>query len=151
MKTSLLSVAARWSQPRAILLLSVLLGLCAAPVAQAQETSRWAGVEKTGELSYRVWACNPAAQHGQVQLVDASQRVLYEQFSSAVNFGNKLNLRELPDGAYTFVVVIGHDVHRFGLQLSSTRQRLAALGDDQLPGARPRPASVAALTAGPAH
>lgn len=141
MKTLLFSVATRWGQQRLVLLLSVLLGLCATPAVRAQESSRWAGVEKAGELSYRVWACNPGCQRGQVQLVDAEHRVLFEQFSSAVSFGQNLNLRELPDGRYTFVVTIGREVHRFGLALSSTQQRVAVLGDDQLP-ASPRPASA---------
>lgn len=151
MKTSLLSVAARWGRQRLVLLLSVLLGLCAAPVAQAQETPRWAGVEKTGELRYRVWACNVFSQRGSVRLVNAHRGILYEQLSSAVNFGERFNLRLLPDGRYTFVVTIGPDVHRFDLQLrSSDPQRQADLGDDQLL-AHPRARSVAALAAEAAH
>lgn len=141
-KTLLFSVATRWGQQRLVRVLSVLLGLCATPAVRAQESSRWAGVENAGELSCRVWACNPGCQRGQVQLVNAKHRILYEQLSSAVSFGQSLNLRELPDGRYAFVVTIGRAVHRFGLELSSSQQRVAALGDDQLP-VSPRPANAA--------
>ena len=126
------------------------LGLCAPPVAQARETPRWAGVNQAGELTSVVWACNVASQRGAVRLVDADQNVLYEQFSAATNFGKRLNLRRLPDGRCAFVVTIGPDVHRFDVQLSSTRQRQAELGNDQLL-ARPRAGSVAALAPGAAH
>ncbi len=144
MKNPSLSVAGRCAPPRTVWLLSALLGVFSAQAALAQEGPRTAGVDKIGELTYRVWACNPASRRGRVQLVDASNKVWYELVSTAPSLGRVLNVAELPDGRYEFIMKIGREEHRFGLNLRSTEVRLAEVGADQQRPAGPRLASVAA-------
>lgn len=139
--------AARWGRRRIVLLLSVLLGVCVAPVARAQVPPQSAGVNKTADLTYLVWASNPASKHAKVQLIGADNRVWYEQFSTAHSFGQRLDLSELPDGRYAIVVNIGRDAHRFDLRLHSTEQRVAEVGPEQQPG-RQGLVSVAPQAAG---
>ncbi len=143
-KKLLFSVAARRGT---VLLLSACLGVLGTQVARAQEGPQQAGVNKVGEQSFQVWAYNPDGRYGRVQLVDNSNNVLFEEGSSAIHFGSRLNVGDLPDGHYVFMVRIGREEHRFGLQLHSTSQRLVQVGDDQLQSpAALRGAGVAVLS-----
>ena len=151
-KKLLFSVAARRGT---VLLLSACLGVLGTQVARAQDTQvaraqegpQQAGVNKVGEQSFQVWAYNPDGRYGRVQLVDNSNNVLYEEGSSAIHFGSRLNVSDLPDGRYVFMVRIGREEHRFGMQLHSTSQRLVQVGDDQLQSpAALRGAGVAVLS-----
>ncbi len=138
---SSLSVAARWGQWRAVLLLSALLGLLGARAARAQENPL-AGAYQTHGLTYQVWGRNPAHQAGRVRLVDENGRVLYKRLSFDTNFGVQMDLSDLPDGRYAFVVEIGREAHRFNVELRTTTQRLAEVSGDQAP-AGPRLLSTA--------
>ena len=120
------------SQRSALLLLSALLSILDAQAALAQDSPRTAGVYQLSGLTYRVWANNLAARRGRVRVIDRSNRVWYDQTSSARSFGQLLNLSELPDGNYAIVMEIGREERRFDLQLHSTSQRAATVSADQL-------------------
>lgn len=136
MKNLLLSSAARWGRRTPVLLAGALLGLALPTPGRAQDAPRWAGVEKESDMSYRVWACNPACKPGFVRLVDAKGRIYFEEFSSAVNFGRKLNVKELPDGQYALLVQIGRETHRFDLKMQSESRRWAEVSSPTAPPAR---------------
>lgn len=140
---SSLPVAARWGQRRVVLLLSALLSIIGVRAARAQESQGLAaGMYQAHDLTYRIWGCNPARRPGRVQVVGENGQVLYEQLSSAANFGGLFNLSDLPDGHYALVVEIGREEHRFAVQLRTTGQRLAEVSGDQMLAA-PRPLSAA--------
>ncbi|MBD2723044.1 hypothetical protein [Hymenobacter armeniacus] len=84
------------------------------------------------DLSYRVWACNPAAKPGFIQMVDDKGTVYFEQYSSATNFGRKLNFSELPNGKYTILVKIGYDEHRFSVNMQSSSRQWADVEQQEL-------------------
>jgi hypothetical protein len=146
MKNLLLCAAARWGRRASFPLASVLLGLGLATPAVAQEASRWAGVEKVSDFSYRVWACNPAGKPGAIRLVDKKGLIYYEQFSSAVNFGRQLNFSNLPGGEYALLVKIGRETHRFDLNMKSESRRWVEVKNSN---ARPNRSLVSLQAAAP--
>jgi hypothetical protein len=126
MKTSLVQPALF---RRAVLATSLLLNAALAQPARAQHQP--AGVQRLNDFTYRVWASNPAVQPGRVQLVDLSSgRVLYEERSSAVSFGQKFNVSQLPDGRYAFVVNVGPQKFSYALHLRTAATRTAELHAD---------------------
>ena len=137
MKNSFVPVAARRGRLGAALLQSSSLGLALTQPAQAQQPVSPAGVEKMSDFSYRVWASNPAAQPGRLQLLNAATgTLLYEEYSSKVSFGRKFNVRDLPDGQYAFVVKLGKQQYRYTLNLHTTSQRSAELSAAATPTGR---------------
>lgn len=130
MKASPVSVAARWARLRFALLLGATFALGSAAPAQAPLTNAPVGVEKMADFRYRVWVSNPAAQPGRLQLVDAGTgAVLYNELNSQVSFGQRFNVRNLPDG-------------RYALSLRTTAQRSAELTAEAVPAAGRRVAGL---------
>jgi hypothetical protein len=96
-----------------------------------------AGVRQMADFTYLVWASNPAAQRGQLQLVDTQNGgILYQQSSAAVSFGQKFNVRSLPDGHYAFIVKLGPRQYRYALTLRTTTQRSSTLQADSIQPSR---------------
>lgn len=127
MKTSLAPFAVL---RRAALSATLLCATLAVPAA-AQQASPRTGVQQLPDFTYRVWASNPAVQRGQVQVVDlGSGRVLYEERSSAVSFGGRFDVSQLPDGHYAFVVKVGSQQFRYALNLRTAATRSAELRAD---------------------
>jgi hypothetical protein len=132
MKNQFERTAARPGQLISTLVLGAMLGLT--QPARAQETPMPAGVVKIADFSYRVWASNPTAQRGKLQLVStADGKVLYEERSSSVSFGRRFDIRYLPDGQYAFVVKLGKQQYRYGLNVQTTSQRSSVLSAGPLP------------------
>lgn len=131
MKNLFVHEAARWGQLRFVLVLGATLALLNTAPLRAQGTGQPVGVKKVADFSYRVWASNPAAQRGTLQLVDAETgAVLYEENSTRASFGQQFNVRNLPDGNYAFVVKLGPQRYRYPLRLHTTAQRSAELSAD---------------------
>ena len=127
MKTPFASFALR----RAAFVVASAAGTALAMPAQAQQVGPPAGVQQLSDFAYRVWASNPAAQRGQVQLVDLTTgHVLFEERSSAVSFGQKFNVSQLPDGRYAFVVHVGPQKFSYSLHLRTAATRSAELRAD---------------------
>ncbi|SFQ76784.1 hypothetical protein [Hymenobacter arizonensis] len=140
MKNLIYSASARCGWLGSILLLGALLSLLPGSSALAQDTSaHWAGVNKIDEFRYKVWGCNPASLRGTVRLVNAKGDVLHVMSSTDISFGQRLNVSELPDGEYKFLVTIGKEVHSFALNLqtlparSLQPERLAQVSPELMP------------------
>jgi|GEM_PF-3540788 len=118
-------------------LLGMLLTACYSPQALAQANPPTpAGVQKLSDFIYRVWASNPTAQRGTLQLIDVQKgAVLYEERSARVSFGQQFNLRQLPDGHYAFVVKLGQQQYRYPLTMQTTSQRSCDLQPEPAPAA----------------
>lgn len=127
MKTPFASFALR----RAALVVASATGAALATPVQAQQAGAPAGVQQVSDFAYRVWASNPTAQPGQVQLVELSTgRVLYEERTKAVSFGQKFDVSQLPDGRYAFVVNVGPRKFSYSLNLRTAAVRSAELRAD---------------------
>jgi hypothetical protein len=118
------------------MLVATTFGLLSPTGALAQSAPP-AGVTKLNDFSYLVWASNPKAQPGKLQLVNRqSGSILYQEYSSGISFGQKFNVSGLPDGQYAFVVKIGGQKFSYPLSLRTTVQRSAELntaaGSDSL-------------------
>lgn len=82
-------------------------------------------------------------QPGRLQLVDAGTgAVLYNELNSQVSFGQRFNVRDLPDGRYAFVVSLGRQQYRYALSLRTTAQRSAELTAEAVPAAGRRVAGL---------
>ena len=116
---------------RAAFVVASAAGAALATPAQAQQVGRPAGVQQLSNFAYRVWASNPTAQRGRVQLVElGTGRVLYEERSTAVSFGQKFDVSQLPDGRYAFVVHVGPQKFSYSLHLRTAATRSAELRAD---------------------
>lgn len=124
MKNLFFFEAARWGRFYFALAVAVSMLLLASPT-HAQNRQVWAGVVKNSDLSYLVWACNPAARPGAIRVVNNRGQVCFEEYSSAISFGRRLDFAELPDGKYAIMVKIGRDMHRFDVTMQSSARRWA--------------------------
>ena len=107
-----------------LLLLGATLSLLTLGSAVAQDAPyQQAGVTKLSDFHYRVWACNPKAAHGSVRLLDASRKVLYDQYSSNISFGQSFDISQLSEGKYEFLVMVGGEPHRFPLTVQTVTAR----------------------------
>lgn len=114
-----------------LLLLAACAGLGTTRSAQAQTDSRPQPVciDQVGDFSYLVRVSNPARAQGEVQLISLrNNAVLYQQYSKGCVFGNRINVRELPDGQYAFLVKVGAQTYNYTLDIHSSRNRTARLG-----------------------
>lgn len=114
-----------------LLLVAACAGLGFTQVAQAQSSARPqpVSVAKLGDFTYLVRVSNPHFQKGELQVVRLSDNaVLYDKFTNKPVFGSKLNVQQLPDGEYAFVVKVGKDVTRYTLNIHTTIERAARLG-----------------------
>ncbi|KAA9333004.1 hypothetical protein F0P96_08445 [Hymenobacter busanensis] len=104
------------------------LGLTSAAQAETPSAQR-VYVDQVGDRVYTVRVSNPTLQRGRVQLVRLSDnKLLYQGISSRPSFGRKLNVQELPDGQYAFVVKLGAETHRIDLNLqTASTERVAEL------------------------
>lgn len=116
---------------RAAALALLAAGLNAGQSAYAQSVSRPQPVcvDQVGDFSYLVRVSNPKRYQGEVQLVNTSNNAVhYQQYSHSHIFGQRLNVRDLPDGQYALRVKLGKDTYNYTLDIHSTRARVARLG-----------------------
>ncbi|ALD22261.1 hypothetical protein [Hymenobacter sp. DG25A] len=114
-----------------LLLVAACASLGFTQAAQAQSSARPQPVcvDKVGDFTYLVRVSNPHFKKGELQVVRLSDKaVLYEKFTDKPVFGSKLNVKELPDGEYAFVVKVGKEVTRYTLDLHTETERKANLG-----------------------
>lgn len=114
-----------------LLLVAACASLGFTQAAQAQSSARPQPVcvDKVGDFTYLVRVSNPRFQKGELQVVRlADNAVLYDKLTNKHVFGSKLNVKELPDGEYAFVVKVGKDVTRYTLDIHTTVERAARLG-----------------------
>ncbi|RAK62673.1 hypothetical protein [Hymenobacter edaphi] len=114
-----------------LVLLAAGLSFGASLPAPAQTSSRPQPVciDQVGPFTYLVRVSNPTRLQGEVQLVKMSNnKVLYQQYSRGTVFGNRLNVQELADGQYAFLVKVGKQTYNYTLDIHSSRDRVARLG-----------------------
>ncbi|WP_400192958.1 hypothetical protein [Hymenobacter sp. B81] len=112
-------------------LASACLGLGLTLPAQAQSPLRPqpVTVDQVAESTYLVRVSNPRQQRGEVRVVRMRDNAtLFSRQTTSHTFGNRLNMRELPDGQYAFVVKVGKDTHNYLLDIHTTVQRTTRLG-----------------------
>ncbi|WP_303309813.1 hypothetical protein [Hymenobacter sp. BT730] len=117
--------------PRLLLVAAIAsLGFTQPAQAQSALPPQPISVLKVNDFTYIVRASNPQQQRSEVQVVRLSDNtVLYSHSTSKHTFGTKLNVEELPDGEYAFVVKVGKDVTRYTLDLhTEAEHRSARLG-----------------------
>jgi hypothetical protein len=86
-------------------------------------------VDQVADFTYLVRVSNPHLQRSEVKVVRLSNnKILFQQSSLHPSFGHKLNVKELPDGQYAFVVKVGKETHRYTLDINTTMQRSTRLG-----------------------
>lgn len=112
----------------------VLLAACAGlgfirPAQAAQpESGQPVNVDKVAGCTYLVRVSNPAQRWAKLELVRLSDgAVLHQDGSKRPDFGQKLNLSQLPDGQYAFVVTLNNNTHRYTIDLKASTQRSAVL------------------------
>lgn len=115
------------------LLLTATIGLTAAVAAQAQPNTeprpQPVCIDQVGDFSYLVRVSNPALERGELRLVRQSNgAVVYQHHSRGLNFGQRLNVRNLPDGQYAFVVKLGSKTYNYTLDIHSSYNRASRLG-----------------------
>lgn len=106
-------------------------GLGTALPAQAQSSHRPQPVciDQVGPFAYLVRVSNPAGLRGEVQLRQLNgKKLLYQQYSRGTVFGKCLNVQELPDGQYSFVVKVGQQAYNYTLDIHSVHERTTRLG-----------------------
>ncbi|WP_426060565.1 hypothetical protein [Hymenobacter sp. B1770] len=124
MKNLFSPVAARSGWLGSLLLLGALLGFLPGSSAQAQiAIADWACVNKVDDFKYVVSGSNPSSLPGTVRLVDDAGHILYTKRSSDINFGQKFDISQLPDGKYKFLVTVGKETQSFALDLQTIPPR----------------------------
>ncbi|KAA9333006.1 hypothetical protein F0P96_08455 [Hymenobacter busanensis] len=124
MKTHLLPVSR-------LFLLAACAGLGFTSSAQAQSSGvpQPVSVQQVADFTYVVRASNPHLERSEMKLVRLSDnKVLYRDVNFKPSSGRKLNVKELNDGQYAFVVRVGKDIHRYTLDIHTTVQRSTRLG-----------------------
>ncbi|WP_345227005.1 hypothetical protein [Hymenobacter koreensis] len=119
-----------------LLLLATCLGLGFTTPALAQSAGRPqpVNVDQVSDFTYLLRVSNPALERSEVKVVRLSNNaVLFHNASYAHTLGHKLNVRELPDGEYAFVVKVGKKTHRYTLDIHTQMQRSARLGSVSMP------------------
>ncbi|WP_303309812.1 hypothetical protein [Hymenobacter sp. BT730] len=114
-----------------LLLVAACASLGFTQSAQAQSSARPQPVcvDKVTDFTYLVRVSNPQLQRGELKVIRLSDnKVLYNQFNKKAVFGSKLNVRELPDGEYAFIVRVGKDITRYTLDINTKLERSARLG-----------------------
>ena len=105
------------------------LGFTQAAQAQSSVRPQPVAVDKVTDFTYLVRVSNPMFQRGELKVVRLSDNtVLYNQFTNKPVFGSKLNVRDLPDGEYAFIVKVGKDITRYTLDINTKMERTARLG-----------------------
>ncbi|MCC3156223.1 hypothetical protein LJ737_03190 [Hymenobacter sp. 15J16-1T3B] len=106
-----------------------LVGTSLPARAQAVGRPQPVCIDQVGPFSYLVRVSNPSRQQGELQLLSmANNKLLYQQYSRGTVFGNRLNVQELPDGQYAFLVKVGKKTYNYTLDIHSSRERVARLG-----------------------
>ncbi|RTQ48538.1 hypothetical protein EJV47_16330 [Hymenobacter gummosus] len=116
----------RQQAPRFVLLAAfAALGFTApAQAATPAENGQPVCVDKVADFTYLVRVSNPAQRRARLQVVRISDgAVLHEESSRKPSFGEKLNVKQLPDGDYALVVELNNTTHRYPINLRTTVQR----------------------------
>lgn len=118
-------------QASRVALLTACTGLFSTSVALAQSSARPqpVNVDKVGDNSYLIRVSNPQRQMSELKVIRTKDNaVLFEKYTKRPAFGSRLNVRELPDGEYAFLVKTGKDVTRYTLDIHTKTERTTRLG-----------------------